>query len=129
MRPLWRDLILRVWGTDPLKCPCCVGTMRRVETLVRPEQIQFFLRLLGLWEALISLPPPPEPPFDIDTFEPIHPPWQAIRGWIPADEDEAPPADTLELWDQSTDASTDQAWKAPEIDLGDGRVLVLEYTE
>jgi hypothetical protein len=126
MRPLWRDLILRVWGTDPLKCPCCQGTMRRVETISRPEEIQFFLRLLGLWEALISLPPPPEPPFDIDTFEPIHPPWQAIRAWIPADEDEAPISDTQpELWDQSTD----QAWKAPEVDLGDGRILVLEYPE
>ena len=29
MRPLWRDLILRVWGTDPLQCPCCKGTMSR----------------------------------------------------------------------------------------------------
>ena len=125
MRPLWRDLILRVWGTDPLKCPCCQGTMRRVETIVRREEIEFFLRLLGLWEALISLPPPSEPPFDVETFEPIHPPWQAIRGWIPADEDEAPPADSLELWNQGTD----QAWKAPEIDLGDGRILVMEYTE
>ena len=66
MRPLWRDLILRVWGTDPLKCPCCQGTLRRIQTIVRPEEIQFFLRLLGLWEALISLPPPPEPPFDVE---------------------------------------------------------------
>ncbi len=36
MRPLWRDLILRVWGTDPLKCPCCQGTMQRIETTLRP---------------------------------------------------------------------------------------------
>ncbi len=41
--------------------------------------------------------PPPEPPFYIDTFE---------------------------LWDQSPDQGTDQTWKAPEIDLGDGRTLV-----
>ena len=75
-------------------------------------------------KALISLPPPPEPPFDIDTFEPIHPPWQAIRGWIPNDEDEEPEAH-LEFWDQSPT----QSWTAPEIDLGDGRTLVLEYTE
>jgi len=61
--------------------------------------------------------------FDIDTFEPIHPPWQAIRGWIPDDEDEAPDS-PLELWDRSTTP----AWMAPEIDLGDGRTLVLEYT-
>ena len=97
--------------------------MKRVETIVRPGEVEFFLRLLGLWEALISLPPPPEPPFDIETFEPIEPPWQAIRAWIPADDDEAP-TDTLELWDQTTGTG----WKAPEIDLGDGRTLVLEYT-
>jgi hypothetical protein len=30
-----------------------------------------------------------------------------------------------ELWDQSND----YAWKAPELDLGDGRTLVMEYTE
>ena len=57
------------------------------------------------------------------TFEPIEPPWQAIRAWIPADDDESG-TDTPELWDQSPD----EAWKAPEIDLGDGRTLVLEYT-
>ena len=66
MRPLWRDLILSVWGADPLKCPSCQGIMKRVETIVRPGEVEFFLRLLGLWEGLISLPPPPEPPFDIE---------------------------------------------------------------
>jgi hypothetical protein len=60
-----------------------------------------------------------------DTFEPVHPLWQAIQSWIPDDEDEAPGADTLELWDQSAD----HAWKAPEIDLGDGRILVMENAE
>ena len=55
-----------------------------------------------------------------------HSPWQAIRGWIPADLDESPVCDTMELWDQSPDACADQAFKAPEIDLGDGRILVLE---
>jgi len=35
--------------------------MKRVETIGRPGEVEFFLRLLGLWEALISLPPPPEP--------------------------------------------------------------------
>ena len=50
MRPLWRDLILSVWGSDPLKCPCCQGTMRRVETILRPGEVEFFLRLLSLWE-------------------------------------------------------------------------------
>ncbi len=31
-------------------------------------------------------PPPPDPPFHLDTFEPIDPPWPAIREWIPSDE-------------------------------------------
>ena len=97
--------------------------MRRVETIVRPEEVEFLLRLLGLWEGLLSLPPPPDPPFDIETFEPIDPPWQAIRAWIPADDDESG-TDTPERWDQTTGTG----WKAPEIDLGDGRTLVLEYT-
>jgi hypothetical protein len=29
---------------------------------------------------------PPPPPFDIHTMEPIEPPWQAIKEWIPDDE-------------------------------------------
>gem|GEM_PF-6402530 len=29
LRPLWRDLIMRVWGEDPHKCPCCPSTMSR----------------------------------------------------------------------------------------------------
>ena len=43
----------------------CVGT------IVRPAEVPFFLRLHGLWEGVIDLPPPPDPPFDIETFEPI----------------------------------------------------------
>jgi len=23
LRPLWRDLIMKVWGEDPHNCPCC----------------------------------------------------------------------------------------------------------
>jgi len=50
------------------------------------EDIEFFLRLHGLWEALVNIPPPPDPPFDIDTFEPLDPPWPAIREWLSADD-------------------------------------------
>ena len=74
LRPLWRDLIMRVWGSDPLECPECKATMRAVDTFFRPEEIEFFLRLLGLWEGVIALPPPPAPPFDVATMEPIEPP-------------------------------------------------------
>jgi hypothetical protein len=82
MRPLWRDLILQVWGGDPLECPCCHGTMKIKRPVLRREEVEFFLRLQGLWEGVVNLPRPPPPPFDIDTMEPIEPPWQAIKEWI-----------------------------------------------
>ena len=115
MRPLWRDLILQVWGGDPLECPCCHRTMKPLRQFIRPEEIEFFLRLHGLWEGVIDIPPPPAPPFDIESFEPVEPAWQAIREWIPDDD----PDDTA-WFDQSP------AWKAPEVRLDDDRILVLE---
>ena len=117
MRPLWRDLILRVWGADPLQCPCCKGTMKVVDTFFRAGEIKFFLRLHGLWEGIIDIPPPPDPPFDIETFEPIEPPWQAIREWIPADEGEP----SFDLFDQRPDSR----WPV-EIPREDGTILVLD---
>ena len=120
MKPLWRDLILATWGADPLQCPCCKGTMKRVETLIQPEKIEFFLRLLGMWEGLINIPPPPDPPFDIETFEPIEPPWQAIKQWIPADDDEP-----SFHW-QDTHHSNESQWKPREVPLDDDRILVLD---
>lgn len=39
LRPLWRDLIMKVWGEDPLLCPCCKGTMRVVGTMIRREDV------------------------------------------------------------------------------------------
>jgi hypothetical protein len=128
MRPLWRDLILKVWGGDPLQCPCCPGTMKRVRTFLRPEEIQFFLSLHGLWEGVITLPRPPPPPFDIDTMEPVEPPWQAIKEWIPDDDpdlnwfnqERQPKGAEPESYDQSP------AWQPLEVPLGDGRILVLD---
>ncbi len=49
LRPLWRDLILKVWGADPLQCPCCNAPMKIAGAVKRPEQIEFFLALHGLW--------------------------------------------------------------------------------
>jgi hypothetical protein len=130
MRPLWRDLILKVWGADPLQCPCCKAPMKLSGAVKRPEQIEFFLRLYGLWEGIIDIPPPPRPPFDIETFEPIEPPWQAIKEWIPDDEPDLTwfnqPRKPSELDPEWFDQSP--AWKAPEVPLDDGRILVLEYT-
>ena len=39
LRPLWRDLIMKVWGEDPLLCPCCKGTMPVVGTIMRREEV------------------------------------------------------------------------------------------
>jgi hypothetical protein len=130
MRPLWHDLILKVWGGDPLECPCCKGTMKPVRKVIRREEIEFFLRLHGLWEGVIQLARPPPPPFEIETMEPIEPPWLAIKEWIPDDEPD------LNWFNRPRNPSNpdpdgiDQspAWKAPEIHLDDGRILVLEYT-
>lgn len=60
IRPLWRDLIKAVWAVDPLQCPHCHSALRPVETLTRPEAVEFFLRLHGLWEGLVNIPPPPK---------------------------------------------------------------------
>ena len=128
MRPLWRDLILKVWGGDPLQCPCCPGTMKPVRTFLRREEIEFFLRLQGLWEGVIQLPRPPPPPFDIQTMEPIEPPWQAIKEWIPDDDpglnwfnqERDPTCVEVESYDQSP------TWQPVEVPLGDGRILVLD---
>jgi len=95
-----------------------------------------------LWEGVIALPPPPDPPFDIEkrrgiggvldggeaearrgarragranqTMEPIEAPPHAI--WRDDFEEFGP--------DRWTEA--DPAWAAPELDLGDGRRLVLD---
>jgi hypothetical protein len=104
--------------------------MKLVGAVKRPEQIEFFLRLHGLWEGLIQLPRPPPPPFDIETIEPIEPPWQAIKEWIPDDE---PDLDWFNRPRKTSNPDPDwfdqsQIWQAPEIHLDDGRILVLEYT-
>jgi hypothetical protein len=116
LRPLWRDLIMKVWGEDPHKCPCCPGTMKVVGTMIRRAEVEFFLRLHGLWEPILALPPPPDPPFDIETMNPIKVPPQAI--WRDDFEEFGP-----DWW---TEADPDPDRAAPELDLGDGRSRVLD---
>ncbi len=103
------------FGFDPARY--ATGLMRVVDAFFLPGEIEFFLRLHNLWEPVIDIPPPPLPPFDIETFEPIEPPWQAIRQWIPADDDEQ----ALDFFDQRV-----QRWKPVEIPLEDGSILVLD---
>ena len=84
MRPLWRDLILKVWGGDPLECPCCKGTMKPVRTILRREEIEKRRRLVGVLdggEAEARRVSPPAGRAN-QTMEPIEPPWQAVKEWI-----------------------------------------------
>ena len=148
LRPLWRDLILKTWGEDPQRCPCCKGKMKNVGTIVRFEEIEFFLRLHGLWEGIISLPPPPDPPFDIEkrrgaggvldgvprtrneasresppggAGESNMEPLDVPIHWSWSDQIDPPPED----WWQDTPGE----WKAPELPLDDGYPLVLDGDE
>ena len=128
MRPLWRDLILQVWGGDPLECPCCHGTMKIMRPVLRREEVEFFLRLHGLWEGVVNLPRPPPPPFDIENLQRIEPPWRAIKEWIP---DEEPNLNWFNRPRNPSNPDPDgfdqrQTWKPAEIHLEDGRILVLE---
>jgi len=88
--------------------------MKVIDNLIRPEEVEFFLRLLGLWEGVIALPPPTRPPFDIETMEPLH---------IPKKPDWTEDTESL-----SPDSWTDSepAWKAPERVLDEERLLVLD---
>ncbi len=129
MRPLWRDLILEVWGGDPLECPCCYGTMKIKRPVLRREEVEFFLRLHGLWEDVVRLPRPPPPPFDIESLQRIEPPWRAIKEWIP---DEEPNLDWFNRTGNTSNPDPDgfdqrQTWKPAEIHLEDGRILVFDY--
>jgi hypothetical protein len=114
--------------------------MKPVLKVIRPEQIEFFLRLHGLWEGIIQLPRPPPPQFDIETMEPIEPPCPAIKEWIPDDESDLgwfnrlwnPNEPDPDWFDQlvlrSLGEEVSQTWKPEEIQLDGGRTLVLEYT-
>jgi hypothetical protein len=117
VRPLWRELIRRTWGADPMVCPCCRGTMKNVGKMIRREEIEFFLRLHGLWEGVIALPPPPDPPYDIETIEPTDVP--PVSVW--AGETEPPPA----IWWECGEPVKPPP-KHPELELDDGCVLVLD---
>ncbi len=76
----------------------------------------------------LNLSPPPPFDIDIDTMEPVEPPWQAIKEWIPDDDpglnwfnqERDPTGAEPECFDQSP------TWQPVEIPLGDDRILVLD---
>jgi hypothetical protein len=82
--------------------------------MVRRDEVEFFLRLRGLWEGTIALPPPPRAPYDIETMKPF----DVSSQWGWSGEIEPPSED---WWPRE-----EAAWEAPELPLDDGQVLVLD---
>jgi hypothetical protein len=65
----WRDLILRVWYVNPLRCPVCQNPMRVIAVIDDPRLVEKILRHLGAWhDPPARLPAPGAPgPY---TYEP-----------------------------------------------------------
>ena len=55
----WRDLILRVWHVDPLRCPVCQSPMRVIAVIGDPKVTEKILRHLSAWhDPPAGLSPP-----------------------------------------------------------------------
>ena len=65
----WRDLILRVWHVDPLRCPVCQHPMRVIAVIDDPQLVPKILRHLGLWQDPPAGLSPPGLPGPL-TYEP-----------------------------------------------------------
>ena len=65
----WRDLIQRVWHTDPLLCPVCQSPMRVIAVIDDPGVVQKILRHLGAWHDPPASQPTHCPPGPY-TYEP-----------------------------------------------------------
>ena len=53
-----RDLILRVWHVDPLRCSVCQNPMRVLAVIDDPRVVEKILRHLGAWHDPPARPPP-----------------------------------------------------------------------
>jgi hypothetical protein len=56
--PPARDLILRVWHVDPLRCPVCQNPLRVIAVIDAPRVVERILRHLGVWHDPQPRPPP-----------------------------------------------------------------------
>jgi hypothetical protein len=68
----WRDIIMQVWHTDPLRCPVCQNIMRVIAIIDDRLVVEKILRHLGLWteaQPLRQARPPPDTPGPL-TYEP-----------------------------------------------------------
>ena len=95
--------------------------MKVVDKVLRPEEIEFFLKLHNLWEGILAIPPPPDPPFDVETMEPIRNP-PDYCWWKPEVSDPAQFELTAPHWSPDFES---QEWQEPrEIALDSERTLV-----
>ena len=63
----WRDVILKVWHTDPLICPHCQHRMRVLAVIDQRKVIEKILLHLNLWSGLPAFMPARRPPPAIPT--------------------------------------------------------------
>jgi len=75
------------------------------------------LRILVIWEGVIALPPPPDPPYVVESIETLDVP--PVSVW--AGETELPP----KIW-WECGAPLRPEPKPPELELDDRQVLVLD---
>ena len=57
-----------------------------------------------MWEGIIAIPPPPEPPYDIETMEPIRVP--ALFTWAQEEESETIDAVVSRNWNRRFHAAS-----------------------
>jgi hypothetical protein len=69
----WRELIKKVWESDPLLCPKCSREMRIVSLINERDVIERILRHLGLWEQGVRVLPARAPPEIVDRVIPPSP--------------------------------------------------------
>jgi hypothetical protein len=146
-RRTWRALLIRVWGTDPLRCPCCGGQMQNIGLIKKPTAIRDWLTRLGLWEGISAIPPAHAPPLPVKTilwgvdtwdsriveFEPgmemvglpdrhrqHKSPGERYRTY-PREEWDEPSLETPEA-----DESQEQPWQPPAQPHADGLLLVFD---
>jgi hypothetical protein len=60
----WRDVILKVWHTDPLLCPHCQHKMEVLAVIHQRVVIERILRHAGLWSGTPRMAPSRAPPVE-----------------------------------------------------------------
>lgn len=68
----WRDLIMRVWHVDPLRCPICEQSMRVVAVLRDQQVVEKILRHLNVWQDPPTKPSPRAVCDETRTYEPCN---------------------------------------------------------